>query len=514
MAAMCVLATAGLAAAASDALKCHPDLPGTRSLTVSGNVTGYSFTGGRVAVHWVRTPDCAGTAAWDYAASAHATASASCQRSARAPMQEVGQRLVAAQGDREVRVVLAPVSADRPDRLEVFARSTHRRLASWPLFERPARVALYGDIAVLSAAKRHALDALRISDGRIAMLGIARAGDRPVIGRRGVLYQDDLDLAMHRAAPNRTTLKLLPLATVRRELAARGARQIGTSRINAISMDGKRVAFVVHDPKGMCDKVLFWSIPWHFVSRLTQKVGPTCLPTHAAGGITNVAIAGDRAVWTTQYGGRTRVMAASIINCVEWVVARPVSGVERVAGLSGDGRVLAYAMGAEVARVPGSWRSVDIARSNSRVAAISADGGRVAVLQENGTATIVTRSGGLAARFFVGQARAIALRNETLVVLRHGTLDVYDTVSGRRAGSWTVPADARTVDLQYGIALVTAGRDVLAVNTATGRTARLVHAPGRVAAQIEEPGAAVQFNVGDRGYLRFIPMSVIEARTS
>jgi hypothetical protein len=33
-----------------------------------------------------------------------------------------------------------------------------------------------------------------------------------------------------------------------------------------------------------------------------------------------------------------------------------------------------------------------------------------------------------------------------------------------------------------------------------------------VAAQIESPGAAVQFNVGVRGYLRFIPMSVIEAR--
>jgi len=35
-----------------------------------------------------------------------------------------------------------------------------------------------------------------------------------------------------------------------------------------------------------------------------------------------------------------------------------------------------------------------------------------------------------------------------------------------------------------------------------------------VVAQIEAPGAAIQFNLGDHGYLRFIPMSVIEARTS
>ena len=62
--------------------------------------------------------------------------------------------------------------------------------------------------------------------------------------------------------------------------------------------------------------------------------------------------------------------------------------------------------------------------------------------------------------------------------------------------------------------MLAAGRDVFAVNATTGRTARLLHAPGSVNTQIEEPGAAVQFNVGTRGYLRFIPMSVIEASTS
>ena len=517
MAGLCALATASLAAAASDALKCHPDLRGTRSLTINGDVTSYGFIGGRVAVHWLRAPGCTGTAVWNYAKAPRAEASSSCQRSAEASADATATHLVAAQGNRIVRVALSSSLPDRPDRLDVLDRTTHRRLASWPLFERPARVALYGDIAILAAAKRHALDALRISDGHIAMLGIARAGDRPVIGSQGVLYQDDLDLAMHRAAPHRVTLKLLPLSTVRRELAARGARQIGTSRINAISMDGKRVAFAVHDPEGKCDKVLFWSIPWHFVSRLTQRVGPTCLPTHEAGGITDVAIAGDRAVWTTRYGADTRVLTASIINCVEWVVTRPVTGA-RVADLSGDREVLAVALAGKgasnVGLVPAGWRSLELAHTNSRITAISADQRRVAVLDADGTIRIVTRAGRVTRHFFVGEAHTIALQHKMLAVLHSRNVDVYRLGSTRPVRTWSVPSSASSIDLQYGIVLVTAGRDVLALNTATGHAARLLSAPGKVAAQIEEPGAAVQFNVGGRGYLRFLPMSVIEARTS
>ncbi len=516
--AMCALVTTGVAAAVTDARRCHPDLPGTRSFTVTGHVTGYAFARGRVAVDWVdRTRDCAGTAVWDVASTAHAKASASCQRSAGSRANGVEERLVAAQGDRLVRVALAPASVDRPDRLDVLDRATHRKLASWPLFERPARVALYGDLAILSGANRHALYVLRISDGRIAMIGIARSRDEPLIGSQGVLYQDDLDMEMHRLSPNRVTLKLVPLSTIRNELklAAKGFHM--SRRINALSMDGKRAAFVIHDPQGKCDAVVFWSIPWHFVAPLTQHSGPTCLPTHAAGGITDVAIAGLRAVWTTRYGGHTRLLAADIIDCVEWVVARPTAGVQSVAGLSGDGDFLTYALARRPASslglVPGNWRGLEIAQANGRAAGISTDSGRVAVLYSDGTVTIVTRSGRVAGRLDVGKSRSIALRRNTLVVLGRGTLDVYGTASGRRVHSWKVPANATSVDLHYGIAVLTAGRDVLAVNTATGRTALLLHAAGRVAAQIEAAGAAIQFNVGAHGYLRFIPMSVIEART-
>jgi hypothetical protein len=510
------LVTAGIAAAASgDVWPCHPDLPGTRSLTVTGTVTGYRFAGRGTLVASVQTKRCAGFARWNYAARPHATASVSCRGSNGGGSGAPSQALVAAQGDRLVRVVLAPDGVDRPDRLEVIARGTGRTIASWPLIDRPARVVLFGRIAILSAAHRNALYALRISDGRIAMLGVARAGDRPVIGPDGVVYQDDLSLKTHRLAPNRVTLKLVPLAAVERELS-RADRQIQTHwRITAIGMDGRRVAFAVHDPTGRCDVVKFWTPTWHYVARVTHPSAATCVPGHSPGGVTNVAMAGDRLAWTTRYGDTTRVLAASTIGCKEWVVARPAPGPS-VAGLAGDGSVLAYALQGAVAVVEAesdNWYGEALSQSPVDVAALSADSDRVATLYRDGTVTVMGENGDLVSRFAAGPARAIALREDTVAVLRSGRLDVYNAETGLLTHSWPVPADARSVDLHYGIAVIAAGGNVLALNAGTGRTARLLHVHGRAAAQIDSPGAVLQFNVGRRGYLRFIPMSTLEART-
>jgi hypothetical protein len=255
------------------------------------------------------------------------------------------------------------------------------------------------------------------------------------------------------------------------------------------------------------------------VSRLTQRVGPTCTPAHARGEITDVAIAGDRAVWTTRYGGTTRVLGASIIDCVEWLLARPDPHVTRVAGLAGHGRVLAFALrrsrASAVGVVRDHWRTVPLARSITGVAAMAAEDRRVAVLHVDGRVAVLTRDGHVAKRFFAGaDVRAIALQGQTLAVLRSGAVDVYRLGSDQPARNVSVPSNARSVDLQYGIVVVASGRDVVAANIETGRTVTLFRAPGKVAAQIEAPGAVVQYNIGGRGYLRFVPMSVIEARTA
>ena len=86
-------------------------------------------------------------------------------------------------------------------------------------------------------------------------------------------------------------------------------------------------------------------------------------------------------------------------------------------------------------------------------------------------------------------------------------------LGGRKLHSWRVAPGASAVDLQYGIALVTAGGTVYAVSTATGKTGVLFRGPVTVAAQVESPGAAIQYNRGRHGYLHFVPMSRIEAIT-
>jgi hypothetical protein len=476
-----------------------------------------------------------------------------CQRPSTGTERMVAGGLVASDARHTVRVLLAPAWKDSPDRLVVLDRNTDRRVASWPLFERPARVALHSDIAILSGAKRKALYALRITDGRIAQLGITRADDRPQIGPAGVLFQSDLDLKKHRTAPAERTLNLLPLASVRAELsrpfttvrkymsysrpAANAATRSSTppkytgadpprpfesGEITAMAMDGPRVALAVRDPAGRCDYVLFWNVGWHYVTRLTRAIGPTCLPMHAPGGITDVAIAGSRAVWTVSYGGRTRVISAVITDCQEWVVARP-SGAQRVSGLSGDGMVLAYAVSptgnaqrtlASVGIVPRFWRGLPIQQIRSGVAGLSAFDGDVAVLSTQGTVSITTLGGAPAGQIKAARSRAVALRRDVLAVLTHrGTLDVHSRETGLRLHSWPVPPKATSLDVQYGTALLAAGKDVYAMSLATGRTVHLFHAPSKVAAQIEAPGAAIQFNRAGRGHLHFVPMSRIETST-
>jgi DNA-binding beta-propeller fold protein YncE len=562
-----------ISAGAAAADLCHTPLPGTRSLTLRANVTGYQFAGNRVVVEWSRSARCGGTTFWE-PSQPRTTAPASCQRAAAPQGVHAATKLTASDATHAVRVIPAPIGADKADRLVVFDRATNRRIASWPLFERPARVALYGGIAILSGRTRHELYAMRVSDGRMAQIGIARGGDAPVIGRVGVVYQDDLDLAKHRTAPAERTLKLLPLQTVRRELArpfstvhmymsysrapaGHGAVRASTARnrlstsrpphrgalpphphrgdpITAMSMDGTRVALAVHDPTGRCDYVLFWNITWHYVTRLTRASGPQCLPVHDPGGITNVAISGSRAVWTTKYGARTRVLAASITDCQEWVVARPRTGVEDVTALAGDTGILAYALAPEqrfaastisrVGVVPASWGGVAVERFQSQVEALSAYNKRIATLGSNGMVAITALSvgvdriasiptrGKLTGEIQVGQARAIALREHVLAALSgRSTLDLYSLPSGRLLHTWPAPASATSVDVQYGIALITAGNDVYAVNTASGKTARIFHAPAKVAAQIEAPGAAIEFNNAGHGHIAFLPMSRIEA---
>ena len=523
------LAVTASAFAAAHCRPCHPDPFGTRLLSVPGTVRAYVATGATVRVQYTDPAACGSTYTWKTSrAPLRTVVPRACSHGESQPVVAAAApvALTNASGGRIVRVVDPTAGTDEPARLEVRDRATNRLLHSWPLPARPVTLDLDGDLAVFSAEGRGGLFALRLSDGRVGFVGVNRDGDMPQIEAPGVVYQDDL----YRHSPNhpRTAvlMKFVPRAAVYNAIQVAGRPIITPGKIRAIAMDGPRVALAVADSRGLCDQIRFWNIPWNFQSRLTQRSGPTCPGRHAPGGIRDVRVAGVRAEWVTTYGGVSTVLAASIIRCQEWVLARPTPGAggDRIAGLAGDGNVLSYAITGHERELRGlSLVSVLRRGSESRTRvildgqmsprAIAADADRVAVLQADDTVEVRTIYGAFQARFDVGKARAIAFRNNRVVTLGRNVVSEFDAATGEWLRGWHVPAGVRSrIDVHFGIAVLTRGSTVYALDLDTGRIAALANAPAPVVnAEIEAPGIAYAFNSSGTGHARFIRFADIEA---
>jgi hypothetical protein len=518
------------AAVAAHCRPCHPDPFGTRLLSVPGTVRGYVLARDSVRVDYAPSDACVASYVWRIpSAPLHTFAPRACSRAASSPLLPtpgVRKPLTVVDGNHVLRVVAPGDAADRPARLQVRDRLTNRLLRSWPLPAVPVSLSVAGDIAIFSAAGVGGLYAVRLSDGRAGFVGVNRSGDTPQIEPGGVVYADDI----YRHSPTHsrafTLLKLVPIAGVRHAIDVAGTPIVTPGRVRALAMDGPRVALAVADERGVCDQIRFWNIPWNFTSRLTQKSGPTCTGRHAPGGITDVRIAGARAEWVTTYGGVSTVLAASIIRCQEWVLARPKAGAggDQLAGLAGDGNVLSFAIAGHERELRG-LASVTALRpeSESRTQTVTAgrflprdlaaDGGRTAVLRDDGVVEIDQLNGTVQNRVDVGSVRAIALRANRLVALGKRVLYVFDTKTGRLVHGWRTPAGVRPhVDVQFGVAVLTNGHIVYALDLASGHVAALAHTTQPlVGAEIEAPGVAYGYNSAAKGHARFIPFAKVEA---
>ena len=284
-----VVGTVALVFTASGlAYVCHPDLPGTHSLGVGGRVDAYALSGGRVTIHaWVR--GCERTIVWRPTASA--SSAGGCTRRAAATLPR------RAAGDGRHRVVLIPGSRnpDLPDRLAVYDTRTGIGLHAWPLPASASSVDVARGLAVLSTS--NGVYVLRLRDGRFALLGVKRQGDRPQIGSAGVVFNDDL---YKRRSAGRSLLKFMPFATVTHALRPFGPLRVPAT-IGDFSLDGRSVIFVKKDPTGECDHIGVWTIPWHYSTDLMDEP-PICPERHAAGGIEALALGGQYVEILTRYG--------------------------------------------------------------------------------------------------------------------------------------------------------------------------------------------------------------------
>ena len=487
-------------AASAYAYVCHPDLPGTRSLAVSGRVDGYALTGRRVTLHaWVR--GCERRIVWRPAAASSST-SGCTSRAATKPLRR-------AASDGRVRVVLLPGSRspDQPDRLAVYDARTGTGLHAWPLPAAASSVDVSRGVAVVATANGDY--AVRLRDGRFALIGVKRPRDRPQIDPAGLVFQDDL---YKRRTARHSTLKFLPFPTVLHALRPFGPLRV-PARIGDFALDGRTVLFVKKDSSGDCDRIGVWTIPWHYSTDLMDEP-PICPERHAPGGISRLAVGGQFVEVVTTYGRVQTLISSTFVHCIEKVVARTRLGAGSIPAVAGDSSTLAYAQ----ARRSGTTRVAHL--HGQRVAGsvelpsaaqLSVDGGAVAVLRADGRVDVL-RGDRIVRTFAAAGARAVALRSGLLTLLtRAGNLDTYSVGDGRLVHRWRAPTGAgAAVDVHYGVAVVTAGTRVYAISLATGRRALLFRAPRAVRAQLDDIGVVYVYDVGRSGVVGFLPFAAVE----
>jgi hypothetical protein len=378
---------------------------------------------------------------------------------------------------------------------------------------RPQSLQVSGGLATFIVDGRSGLWVVELATGRATFVGPLHAEDHPLLSTSGVAY---LDNVYKQRPADRPLLKFVPTHTLEHELARVGRPLHTAGSIRAFSLGGTRVALVVGGRR--CDRVVFWDIPWRSAEQVSENAGPTCGGIGASRRISDVALGGARAQWVTSHRGRPMIVAADDIGCQEWVIQR-LSDRERgltAGGIAANGRTLAFALVDEshtsnIGLVTGGYRSQSVFRIHGATHALSADGRRIAVLAGSGRITVRSDTGAVVRSLVSPGAISLALSGSELVVAaRDGRLHVYAMSSGQELHSWRLPTHAGHVDLQYGIALVTAGRSVYAIDVASGRTARLASAPVPARAQIEPIGVVYAYSINGRGTARFIPMRRVE----
>jgi len=497
------LPTSGAFAAVA-AIICHPDPPGTKTAKVAGAVMDYRMRGAGVSIVYRGLHGCRRTH-WSIGGSLspakHAPKAACAERAIRQGTPTGGTG----------RVAVVHGSADLPTRVRIVSATGVVR--SWPLPEHVQRFDAFGQTAVFAGAEREVY-AVNLANGRVALVGLDRKGDVPQIDAPGVVFQDNLAKKYERSG--RTLMKFIPAAAVQNALWNAGKPVDLPGPVEAIGMDGFRVALAFHRP-GDCSQILYWNIAWDYLSKISDEDETTCELTEAGGSIRSVSIAGIRSAWTIHSRRADRILTSNSTRCFDRVVSTVRRKRGGVTGLSGDGASLVYA----VRNDEGRGNAVGIVRGrdtrtlvhDGAPMAVSADAGRIAVLNRTGTIDLRSAKGELIATIRDTDAAAVALRaNHVVVLTRSGSLDVFRTATQEKLHSWPAPSGlASRVDAQFGVAVVTAGGNVYAISLTTGRQALVASVPGSAMAEIEPSGIVYAYNTGSRGHLRFIRFAEVEA---
>lgn len=274
--------------------------------------------------------------------------------------------------------------------------------------------------------------------------------------------------------------------------------------IEALALDGSRVAYdagaryLTKPP--FTNEVLVWNVRTGRTIRVSGKKTAAADSTSTGAGVFQLAIGGSRVAWLVNEGGNTEgddyLFTSSLARPKERQVASDIRFGDNcpgrsqalcpghwLGGLVGSGKLIALnrwttdqngaVTDGELDLLSGT-KLKQIAAGSRTVEAVSADGGRVAVLRSDGTVGLYSSTGTpLRSVTPTPRAREVALSGRNLVVLRYGgTLARYDSRTGSLARIFTLhgtPTRIQNLDVQGNVAIYTAGRSVRAVNLSSGK---------------------------------------------
>jgi hypothetical protein len=253
--------------------------------------------------------------------------------------------------------------------------------------------------------------------------------------------------------------------------AERSVSMPGT--IAGVNADGGRLAYLDAASSGDCGGLRVWTLSTRATPRLNGKAWCPAGGTSTGTGLVGPGLAGSRAVWVSFVGGNLRewtlwtsVPGAPSPKLIR-TIARDVDTPGPFAIGAGDQDLLPYGQDAQVIAMRANGARRFAWNAPSRVAAVAAGSGRVAVLLAAGPVVVLSNAGAVVERheYAAGALRAVRTSGSDLVVRTAAGIDRWS--SGARTG-FSLPAGAALEDVVGGIVVYTRGGDVRGLRLSDG----------------------------------------------
>jgi hypothetical protein len=320
-------------------------------------------------------------------------------------------------------------------------------------------------------------------------------------------------------------------------------------RIQALALDGSRIAYDVSGAGSVGNKVLVWNARTGKTTRVSGKQTRGADDSSTGSGVFGLAIAGTRVAWLVNVGGNTEgddyLFASSVANPKERKVAsvtrtgdacsggppvvNPQCAGNWLLGLVGSGNLIALDRWTTTGEptVTGSANLLVLGKTVKSVAtgeppflSVAVAGGRIAVLRSAQDVTLYSSSGKLLRTVHPSSAQGAALSGRNLVVLtKSRKLELFDAETGslRKTFAMRGTKQPRDLDVQGRVAIYTTGSAVHAVNLSSGKD-RVVaqHRGGPLFAQIDSAGLVHGANsyAPGKGTIVFVPFARVAAAVS